>query len=168
MRTTPVSATTASQAGAWSLPEPSLLIEQVLSRIVAQDKPGAVAMNSYARRFVGRAETVDAVRRFTGHSVDLAPSAFSAVSGWTDARALVLPACEGPDCPPPENSVWLAVTRIERGEVAREVFVWYTTNFAAYSEAGAQKQKYAFCERWVRAGGRWSYEGFIRVSSGGD
>jgi hypothetical protein len=62
----------------------------------------------------------------------------------------------------------LAVTRIERGEAAREVFVWYTTNFVAYSDAGAQKQKYAFCERWTRAGGRWSYEGFIRVSSGGD
>ncbi len=152
--------------GAWALPEPSILIERVLARIVSQDKPGAVPMTAYVRRFVGRTETIDAVRRFTGRSIELAPSAFSAVAGWTDARTLELPVCTGTDCPPPVNSVWLAVSRIDRGDLPHEVNVWYTTSFAAYSEAGVQQQKYAFCERWLRVGGAWRYDGFIRVTSG--
>lgn len=152
--------------GAWSLPDASVLIERVLTRIVSQDKPGAVPMNAYVRRFVGRAETIDAVRRFAGRSIDLSPTAFSAVSDWADARALDLPSCTGVDCPPPQNSVWLAVSRIERGDLPHEVNVWYTTSFAAYSEAGVQQQRYSFCERWLRVSGAWRYDGFIRVTSG--
>lgn len=154
--------------GAWSLPEPSALIERVIARIVSQDKPGAVPMNAYVRRFFGRAETIDAVRRFAGRSIDLAPSAFSAVSSWPDARKLELPSCIVTDieCPSPQNSVWLTVARIERGDLPHEVNVWYTTSFAAYSEAGVQQQKYSFCERWLRVSGAWRYDGFIRVTSG--
>lgn len=152
--------------GAWALPEPSVLIERVLTRIVSQDKPGAVPMSAYVRRFVGRSETIDAVRRFAGRSIELAPTAFLAVTGWTDARALDLPSCAGTDCPPPQNSVWLAVSRIERGDLPHEVNVWYTTSFAAYSEVGVQQQRYSFCERWLRVSGAWRYDGFIRVTSG--
>ena len=154
--------------GAWSLPEPSALIERVITRIVTQDKPGAMPMSAYVRRFFGRAETIDAVRRFAGRSIELAPSAFSAVSSWPDARKLDLPSCIVTDieCPSPQNSVWLTVARIERGDLPHEVNVWYTTSFAAYSEAGVQQQKYSFCERWLRVSGAWRYDGFIRVTSG--
>ena len=152
--------------GAWSLPEPSVLVERVLTRIVSQDKPGAVPMSAYVRRFVGRTETIEAVRRFAGRSIELSPTAFTAVNAWTDARALDLPSCSGVDCPPPQNSVWLAVSRIERGDLPHEVNVWYTTSFAAYSEAGVQQQRYSFCERWLRVSGAWRYDGFIRVTSG--
>ncbi len=153
--------------GAWSLPEPAVLVERVLARIVSQDKPGGVPMNSYAQRFVGRDETIDAVRRFAGRSIDLPPSAFSAVSGWTDARMVAFPKCAAAQCPPTDNAVWLAVTRIDRGDLPHEVNVWYTTNFVAYTEAGVQKSAYAFCERWLRVGGVWRYDGFIRVNSVG-
>ncbi len=155
----------AASAGAWSLPEPSVLVERALARIVSQDKPGGIPMASYAQRYVGRDETIDAVRRFLGRSVELAPTAFAAVTGWTDSRMAAFPACTNVECPPPVNSVWLAVTRIERGDLPHEVNVWYTTNFAAYTEAGVQKNAYAFCERWLRVGGVWRYDGFIRVNS---
>ncbi len=154
-------------AGAWSLPEPSVLIERVLARIVTQDKPGGVPMLSYPQRFIGRSETVESVRRFLGRTIDLAPTAFSAVSSWTDSRMVAFPSCMGFECPPPENAVWVAVTRIDRGELPHEVNVWYTTNFAAYTEAGVQKNAYAFCERWLRVGGVWRYDGFIRVNGVG-
>lgn len=153
--------------GAWSLPEPSVLIERVLTRIVSQDKPGAVPMNAYVRRFIGKTETIEAVRRFAGRSIELAPTAFSAVSSWTDAPALALPSCVVSDIEcQPQNSVWLSVARIERGDLPHEVNVWYTTSFVAYSEAGVQQQKYSFCERWLRVSGAWRYDGFIRVTSG--
>lgn len=160
-------ATAASQGGAWSLPEPSVLIERVLTRIVTQDKPGGVPMLSYAQRFIGRTETIESVRRFLGRPIDLAPTAFSSVSSWTDSRMVAFPSCVGLECPPPENAVWVAVTRIDRGDLPHEVNVWYTTNFAAYTEAGVQKNAYAFCERWLRVGGVWRYDGFIRVNSVG-
>ncbi len=150
--------------GAWSLPEPSVLVERVFARIVSQDKPGGVPMATYARRFVGRAETLSAVRRFLGRDVELAPSAFAAVSGWEDARMVAFPTCSAADCPPPINSVWLAVTRIDKGDLPHEVNVWYTTNFASYTESGPQRSAYAFCERWLRVGGVWRYDGFIRVN----
>ncbi len=155
----------AASAGAWSLPEPSVLVERVLARIVSQDKPGGVPMATYPLRYIGREETIDAVRRFLGRSVELAPTAFSAVMGWSDSRMAAFPTCTGADCPPPVNAVWLAVTRIDRGDLPHEVNVWYTTNFAAYTEAGVQKSAYAFCERWLRVGGVWRYDGFIRVNS---
>jgi len=160
------SSSAASGGSAWSLPEPSVLLERVLARIVSQDKPGAVPMNTYAHRYIGRTEALDAVKRYLGRSVELSPTAFSPVDAWTDARALQLPSCVGTECTPADNSVWLTVSKIERGDLASELNVWYTTSFAVFGEAGAQKASYAFCERWLRIGGSWRYDGFIRVTSG--
>jgi len=154
------------RGAAWTLPDADLLVQRVYSRIVSQDKPGAVPIREYQRRFVGREITLDAVRRFSGRSADLAPSAFDAVDGWADAPKLTLPLCEGPACEAPVNSLWLAITKIERGELPHEVHVWYTTSFAADGPAGPQRSTYAFCERWLRVGGGWKYDGFVRVRSG--
>lgn len=160
---------TARLGGAWLLPEADALVQKVFTRIVNSDRPGAVPIREYQRRFVGREATLEAVRRFTGRGNEVSPAAFAAVSdGWTNAPALVPPSCEGTECPAPENSLWLAITRIERGEVPSEVFVWYTTNFDAHSPSGPQKAAYAFCERWVRVSSGWKYEGFVRVKSGGE
>ena len=154
-----------ARGAAWGLPDADALVQRVYARIVAQDKPGAVPIGNYQRRFVGREATLDAVRRFIGHDVELAPSAYTAVDGWTDAPKLQLPLCEGPGCPAPINSIWLAITRIERGELPHELHVWYTTAFAAESPSGPTQQAYAFCERWLRVGGGWKYDGFVRVAS---
>ena len=168
-RATVLRATTSSARGAaWALPDANALVERVYARIVAQDKPGAVPIREYQRRFVGRDATLEAVRRFAGHPVELASSAFNAVDGWTDAPKLDVPLCEGPGCPAPINSIWLAITRIERGELPHELHVWYTTSFAAESPSGPTRQTYAFCERWLRVGGGWKYDGFVRVSSSSD
>lgn len=163
----PVSATASTaRGGAWSLPDANSLVQRVYARIVAQDKPGAVPISDYQRRFFGRDATLEAVRRFVGHEVALAPSAFNAVDGWTDSPKLQLPLCEGPGCPAPINSIWLAITRIERGEAPHELHVWYTTSFAAESPTnGPTQQAYAFCERWLRVGGGWKYDGFVRVAT---
>ncbi len=150
-------------ASAWSLPEPNELIERVFTRIVAQDKPGAMPIAQYERRTVGRKETVDALEEFLGRSVDLAPRAFSAVDGWKDARKLDLPPCEDASCPITVNSVWLAVTKIEKGATPNVLHVWYATRFAANVGGTSQRQSYAFCERWVRVDNAWKYEGFIKV-----
>ncbi len=156
-----------ARGAAWGLPDADALVQRVYARIVAQDKPGAVPIRDYQRRFVGREATLDAVRRFSGRAADLDPSAFTAVDGWTDANKLTLPLCEGPGCPAPVNSIWLAITKIERGELPHELHVWYTTSFAAESPSGPQQNTYAFCERWLRVGGGWKYDGFVRVRSGG-
>jgi hypothetical protein len=158
-------AAASSRGAAWSLPDADMLVERVYKRIVAQDKPGAVPIPDYQRKFVGREATLEAVREFAGHSVQLAPSAFNAVEGWTDAPKLDIPPCIGPGCPAPINSIWLAITRIERGELPHELHVWYTTSFAAESPAGPTQQAYAFCERWLRINGGWKYDGFVRVAS---
>ncbi len=160
----PVSRAPVASGGAWSMPDPSDLIEHVITRIVTQDKPGAVPILKYDRRAFGRLETIEAVRKYLGRTVELSPRAFTAVDGWVDARKLELPPCEGKGCPAPVNSLWLAVTRIERGDLSHELNVWYTTTFAA--NAGTpQSASYAFCERWLRVGGVWKYDGFIRVVS---
>ena len=158
-------ASAASRGAAWSLPDVDALVERVYRRIVAQDKPGAVPIPSYQRKFVGREATLEAVREFAGHNVELSPSAFNAVEGWTDSPKLDIPPCIGPGCPAPINSIWLAITRIERGELPHELHVWYTTSFAAESPSGPTQQAYAFCERWLRVGGSWKYDGFVRVAS---
>lgn len=157
-----------ARGAAWSLPDADALVQRVYARIVSQDKPGAVPIREYQRRFVGRQATAEAVRRFSGRDASLAPSAFDAVDGWTDAAKLELPLCEGPACAAPVNSLWLAITRIERGELPHEVHVWYTTSFAAESPSGPQRNTYAFCERWLRVGGGWKYDGFVRVRSGAE
>lgn len=162
----PASTVSTARGAAWSLPDADALVQRVYARIVAQDKPGAVPIADYQRRFVGREATADAVRRFVGHDITLAPAAYNAVDGWTDAPKLVLPLCEGPGCPAPINSIWLAITRIERGELPHELHVWYTTSFAAESPTnGPTQQAYAFCERWLRVGGIWKYDGFVRVAT---
>ena len=158
-------AAASSRGAAWSLPDADALVERVYRRIVAQDKPGAVPIPEYQRKFVGRDATLEAVREFAGHNVELSPSAFNAVEGWTNASKLDIPPCIGPGCPAPINSIWLAITRIERGELPHEVHVWYTTSFAAESPSGPTQQAYAFCERWLRVGGSWRYDGFVRVAS---
>ena len=158
-------ASASSRGAAWSLPDVDALVERVYRRIVAQDKPGAVPIPNYQRKFVGREATLEAVREFAGHNVELSPSAFNAVEGWTDAPKLDIPPCIGPGCPAPINSIWLAITRIERGELPHELHVWYTTSFAAESPSGPTQQAYAFCERWLRVGGSWKYDGFVRVAS---
>ncbi len=150
-------------ASAWSLPEPNELIERVFTRIVAQDKPGAMPIAQFERRTVGRKETVDALEEFLGRAVDLTPRAFSAVDGWMDARKLDLPPCEDTSCPITVNSVWLAVTKIEKGATPNVLHVWYATRFAANVGGTSQRQSYAFCERWVRVDNAWKYEGFIKV-----
>jgi hypothetical protein len=160
-------AAASSRGAAWSLPDADMLVERVYRRIVAHDKPGAVPIPNYQRRFFGREATLEAVRQFAGHDVELSPSAFNAVEGWTDAPKLDIPPCIGPGCPAPINSIWLAITRIERGELPHELHVWYTTSFAAESPSGPTQQAYAFCERWLRVGGSWKYDGFVRVASVG-
>ncbi len=167
-RIAPVISTTSARGAAWSLPDANLLVERVYARIVAQDKPGAVPIAQYQRRFFGHDTTVFAVRQFMGRDIDVSPDAFSAVSGWTDSPKLNLPLCEGPGCPAPINSLWLAITKIERGELSHEVNVWYTTTFAAESPGGPAQASYAFCERWLRLGGSWKYDGFIRVAGNSD
>lgn len=152
-----------ARVSAWSLPEPNELIERVFTRIVTQDKPGAMPIGQFERRTVGRKETVDALEEFLGHSVDLAPSAFSAVDGWNDARKLDLPPCEDVSCPITVNAVWLAVTKIEKGATPNVLHVWYATRFVANVGGTSQRQSYAFCERWVRVDNAWKYEGFIKV-----
>ena len=155
-----------ARGAAWTLPDADALVQRVYTRIIAQDKPGAVPISGYQRRFVGREATLDAVRRFVGHDVELAASAFTPVVDWTDSPKLQLPLCEGPGCPAPINSIWLAITRIERGELPHELHVWYTTAFAAESPTnGPTQQAYAFCERWLRVGGGWKYDGFVRVAT---
>jgi hypothetical protein len=160
--TRPLSST---REGAWSMPDAEGLVQRVYARIIAQDKPGAVPISAYQRRFFGRDATIAAVRRFSGRDITLSTTAFSSVSGWADAPTLQLPLCEGPGCPAPINSIWLAITRIERGELPHELHVWYTTRFAAESPSGPTQNAYAFCERWLRVGGIWKYDGFVRVAS---
>ena len=154
---------TVARVSAWSLPEPNELIERVFTRIVTQDKPGAMPIAQFERRTFGRKETVDALEEFLGHSVDLAPRAFSAVDGWNDARKLDLPPCVDASCPITVNAVWLAVTKIEKGATPNVLHVWYATRFAANVGGTSQRQSYAFCERWVRVDNAWKYEGFIKV-----
>ncbi|MEO7522061.1 MAG: hypothetical protein ABIW79_09620 [Gemmatimonas sp.] len=159
-------AAASSRGAAWSLPDVDMLVERVYQRIVAQDKPGAVPIPSYQRKFVGREATLEAVREFSGRrDAELSPSAFNSVEGWTDAPKLDIPPCIGPGCPAPINSIWLAITRIERGDLPHELHVWYTTSFAAESPSGPTQQAYAFCERWLRINGSWKYDGFVRVAS---
>jgi hypothetical protein len=153
-------------AGAWALPDPDQLIERVFTRIVNQDKPNAIPVRDYSQRLFGREETLAALRQFAGHSIDLRPTAFTAVSGFDDLRRADYKPCIGVGCEAPVNSLWLAVTRIERGELPHELHVWYTTSFASEGPTGAARQTYSFCERWLRVNGTWKYDGFVRVNAG--
>ena len=156
----------APTAGAWALPDPDQLIERVFTRIVSQDKPNAIPVRDYSQRLFGREETLAALRQFAGHSINLRPAAFTAVSGFEDLRRADYKPCIGVGCEAPVNSLWLAVTRIERGELPHELHVWYTTSFASEGPTGAARQTYSFCERWLRVNGTWKYDGFVRVNAG--
>ena len=148
------------------MPDVNVLVDRVLRRVITQDKPGAIPMSEYTQRAFGREETINAVRRFTGHDVELSPSAFSAMGGWTTAHGLEVPTCEagGPStCATPANAVWVAITRFERGDTPNELIVWYTTRFNAHKNDVPVANAYQFSERWFRVGGTWKYEGFISV-----
>jgi hypothetical protein len=152
----------ASRAGSESsvLPDADRLIERAIARIVAQDRPAGIPVAHYTARAFGRAESMRAVQRYSGAA--LSPAAFGPVAAWPDAR--------GRDSLVTADStaLWLAITRLERGDAANQVFLWYTTDFAAppaFFGAPARRERYAFCERWVRSNGTWRYEGFVKVVS---
>ena len=156
---------TKTTAAAWAFPDPDLLIERVIARIVSQDKPNAIPVAEYTERLFGREETLAAVRQFAGHPVSLRPTSFGSVKDWTVVSRQDYKPCFGDDCAMPVNSLWLAVTKIERGELPHELHVWYTTSFASHGPAGPARHTYAFCERWLRVNGTWKYDGFVRVNS---
>jgi hypothetical protein len=164
----PARASQPAVGGAWSMPDQSDLVEHVIRRIVTQDKPAAIPINDFRQRAFGRAATLAAVRAYLGRSVELPASVFASVSDWTDAPdKLPVPDCPAADstCATP-STVWLAVTKFERGDLPHEMNVWYTTSFIAKPHDQIITSRYAFCERWLRVGGTWKYDGFIRVVSG--
>ena len=164
----PASVKAVASGGAWSMPDPGDLVERVIRRIVTQDKPGAVPIAEFRQRAFGRAATLAAVRSYLGRDVELPSSVFASVNDWTDsADKLPVPDCVAADstCTSP-STVWLAVTKFERGDLPREMNVWYTTSFIAKPHDQLIISRYAFCERWLRVDGTWRYDGFIRVVSG--
>jgi len=159
---------TASQAGAWSLPDPESLISKALARIIAQDRPAGIPMTQYATRQFGRDASIEAVRRFRGTVVS--DNAFDAVSGWPVTPTLDATPCTavgGAGCEAP-TALWLAVSKLERGPLGHEIHLFYTTSFTAppaLEGQAPQANTYTFCERWLRTGGTWRYDGFVRVDS---
>lgn len=155
-----------TRSSAWALPDAESLISLAIARIVAQDRPAGLPIAQFHTRRFGRDATVHAVREFSGQS--LAPYAFAPVDAWPDAPALDVepcPAVGGMGCPSP-SAMWLAITRIERGERPQDLLLWYTTHFAVAPPTAGQPlttQRYTFCERWHRVGNRWQYHGFVRV-----
>lgn len=154
--------------GAWAMPDASDLVERVIRRIVTQDKPAAVPIADYKLKAFGKEATLMAVRKYLGRDVELPPSVYASVSGWTDAvDKLPAPECAAADTTcVPASTVWLAVTKFERGDLPHEMNVWYTTSFSAKPHDQLITSRYSFCERWLRVGGTWRYDGFIRVTSG--
>ena len=154
--------------GAWSMPDPSDLVERVIRRIVTQDKPAAIPIADFKLRAFGHEATLVAVRQYLGRDVDLPSHVYASVAAWTDAAdKLPVPDCTVADstCAAP-STVWLAVTKFERGDLPHEMNVWYTTSFIAKPHDQLITNRYSFCERWLRVGGTWKYDGFIRVTSG--
>lgn len=150
------------------MPDASDLVERVIRRIVTQDKPAAVPIAEFKQRAFGREATLMAVRKYLGRDIDLPPSVYASVAEWTNAvDKLPIPECIAADstCAPP-STVWLAVTKFERGDLPHEMNVWYTTSFIAKPHDQVITNRYSFCERWLRVGGTWKYDGFIRVTSG--
>lgn len=150
------------------MPDYNDLVERVIRRIVTQDKPGAIPIADYKQRAFGREATQMAVRKYLGRDVDLPATVYSSVAEWTNAvDKIPVPECPVADstCVPP-STVWLAVTKFEKGDLAHEMNVWYTTSFTAKPHDQVISNRYSFCERWLRVGGTWRYDGFIRVVSG--
>ncbi|MEO7363517.1 MAG: hypothetical protein ABI120_24510 [Gemmatimonadaceae bacterium] len=161
-------ARTSAPGGAWAMPDASDLVERVIRRIVTQDKPAAVPIAEFKVRAFGHVATLTAVRKYLGRELDLPASVYASVSDWTDAvDKLPMPECAAADSTcAPESTVWLAVTKFERGDLPHEMNVWYTTSFSAKPHDQLLSSRYSFCERWLRVGGTWKYDGFIRVTSG--
>ena len=159
---------TGAPGGAWSMPDASDLVERVIRRIVTQDKPAAVPIGEFKIRAFGRAATLTAVRKYLGRELDLPASVYASVSDWADAvDKLPMPECAAADTTcASASTVWLAVTKFERGDLPHEMNVWYTTSFSAKPHDQLITSRYSFCERWLRVGGTWKYDGFIRVTSG--
>ena len=155
-----------TSAGAWSLPDPETLVSRAIYRIISQDRPAGIPIAEYTAKRFGRAATSDAVRQYNGQS--LAPIAFAPIAEWTDTRALDVepcPAIGGVGCATP-TGVWVAITRIERGELPHEINLSYTTQFTAAPALEGQlpqTNRYTFCERWLRVGGSWKYDGFVKM-----
>lgn len=167
-KATPARTSAPALVGAWTMPDASDLVERVIRRIVTQDKPAAVPIADFKQRAFGHEATLIAVRRYLGRDIDLPASVYASVSDWTDAvDKLPVPECLAADstCAAP-STVWLAVTKFERGDLPHEMNVWYTTSFIAKPHDQVIMNRYSFCERWLRVGGTWKYDGFIRVTSG--
>ena len=153
-------------SGAWSLPDPETLISRAIVRIITQDRPAGIPIAEYSAKRFGRAATSEAVRQYNGQS--LVQSAFAPIADWTDTRALDVEPCAsvgGVGCAIP-SGVWVAITRIERGELSHEINLSYTTQFTAAPALEGQppqSQRYTFCERWLRVGGVWKYDGFVKM-----
>ncbi|MGV3711247.1 MAG: hypothetical protein ACO1Q7_20675 [Gemmatimonas sp.] len=167
-KTTPAPARGGALGGAWTMPDYSDLVERVIRRIVTQDKPAAVPIGDFKLRAFGREATLSAVRKYLGRDIELPTSVYASVAEWTDAVDKIAP----PECAMadstcvPASTVWLAVTKFERGDLPHEMNVWYTTSFSAKPHDQMITNRYSFCERWLRVGGTWKYDGFIRVTSG--
>lgn len=180
----PASSQGANAGGAWTLPDATDLVARAIRRIVTQDKPGGLPIADFPHRAFGREETAAAVRGYLGRSASLAVDAFGAVQGWPTARAGDSLPCQLPmvtpvvaavaptgaepavdKCANP-NALWLAITRIERGPLPHELHLWYATHFRTDAQGVVQESTYSFCERWLRVGGVWKYDGFVRVSRG--
>ena len=161
-------ATTRSQspAGAWSLPDPETLISRAIVRIITQDRPAGIPIAEYSAKRFGREATNEAVRQYNGRS--LAPIAFAPIADWTDTRSLDVEPCTavgGVGCATP-TGVWVAITRLERGELPHEINLSYTTQFTAapvLEGQPPQTHRYTFSERWLRVGGSWKYDGFVKM-----
>ncbi len=164
---------------AWALPEPNDLLARVIRRIVTQDKPGGVPIAEYPNRAFGREETATAVRAYAGRGVVVSPMIFDDVVLWPVAKASDTLPCTSPMRITPENVVgapptpceapnalWLAVTKLERGDLPHELHVWYATRFRSDAQGSVQNSTYSFCERWLRVGGVWKYDGFVRMTNG--
>lgn len=155
-----------SPAGAWSLPDAESLVSKAIVRIITQDRPAGIPIAEYRAKRFGRAATSEAVRRYNGQT--LSASAFAPITDWPDTGALDVepcPAVGGAGCATP-TGVWVAITRIERGELPHEINLSYTTQFTAAPALDGQlpqTNRYTFCERWLRVGGAWKYDGFVKM-----
>ncbi|QJR37033.1 hypothetical protein [Gemmatimonas groenlandica] len=153
-------------AGAWSLPDAESLVSKAIYRIISQDRPAGVPIAEYSAKRFGRAATSEAVRQYNGQT--LATIAFAPIADWPETRALDIdpcPAVGGVGCATP-TGVWVAITRIERGELPHEINLSYTTHFTAAPALDGQlpqTNRYTFCERWLRVGGTWKYDGFVKM-----
>lgn len=108
-----------------------------------------------------------AVAQSTAPASPIVTSAANTVATGAAAPAASATATSGPaeGCTIP-NNLWLAITKIERGDLPHELHVWYATRFRSDAQGTVQSSVYSFCERWLRVGNSWKYDGFVRVAKG--